>query len=232
MTAESKRLARIAGAVVLMLGVVVAASSLAPAGYAPWEPTPLLVADPNALPGEAETFRGAAIDGAALREVSQQKGGARNLSNYDERRAFPGAPPAIPHDLFEDRSMGGKGCLGCHADGGYVPPFKAYAPVTPHPDMLNCRQCHVAQQKGQTQFGKGSQWTKVSGPVVDQQALPGGPPPIPHTLEMRGNCVACHAGPAAVAEIRTPHPERGNCRQCHVPSTADSSAVFERGGAR
>jgi cytochrome c-type protein NapB len=59
--------------------------------------------------------------------------------------------------------------------------------------------------------------------------LPGGPPPIPHGLQMRENCLACHAGPAAVAEIRTPHPTLVNCRQCHALST-EPPAAFERTG--
>jgi cytochrome c-type protein NapB len=42
------------------------------------------------------------------------------------------------------------------------------------------------------------------------------PPPIPHDLQFRENCLACHGGPAAVAAIRTSHPERVNCRQCHL----------------
>jgi cytochrome c-type protein NapB len=46
--------------------------------------------------------------------------------------------------------------------------------------------------------------------------MPGSPPPIPHALQMRENCRACHAGPGAVAELRTTHPERVTCRQCHA----------------
>ena len=51
------------------------------------------------------------------------------------------------------------------------------------------------------------------------------PPParrrtIPHPLQLRENCLACHGGPAARAELRTTHPERVRCRQCHVPDVA------------
>jgi hypothetical protein len=45
--------------------------------------------------------------------------------------------------------------------------------------------------------------------------MPGSPPPIPHALQMRENCRACHAGPGAVSGLRTTHPERVTCRQCH-----------------
>ena len=33
----------------------------------------------------------------------------------------------------------------------------------------------------------------------------------------KGNCIACHVGPGAVATLRVEHSSRGNCRQCHVP---------------
>jgi hypothetical protein len=63
-------------------------------------------------------------------------------------------------------------------------------------------------------------------PVLSRTA-DGLPPSIPHDLQLRGNCLACHMGPAAVAEIRTTHPERSDCRQCHVTLAADE-APFER----
>jgi len=49
-------------------------------------------------------------------------------------RAYPGAPPTIPHLL-----NGRENCLGCHGDLGGSP-IK-----TPHADRVNCRQCHVSQ---------------------------------------------------------------------------------------
>lgn len=48
-------------------------------------------------------------------------------------RAFKGAPPTVPHDLTTRHN-----CLGCHGDRGGTPIR------TPHPDRVNCRQCHVA----------------------------------------------------------------------------------------
>lgn len=228
MTRDGMKYARIFVIAGMMLGAALAAGGMLRSGLTPWRPAVLLSVDANALPGEADTFRLAA-DTPALKETSQQKGGSRTLDKFDSRRAFPGAPPVIPHPLLEDRSMGGKGCLGCHLDGGFVPPFKAYAPVTPHPGLLNCRQCHVPQKEEQA-FAAGSKWEKISGPAVKQAAMPGAPPPIPHSLDMRGNCVACHGGAGAVAEIRTPHPERANCRQCHVP--IQETGAFDRGGVR
>lgn len=48
-------------------------------------------------------------------------------------RAWPQAPPAIPHATF----MRGD-CLSCHGPQG------AHALRTPHPERVACTQCHVA----------------------------------------------------------------------------------------
>jgi hypothetical protein len=40
---------------------------------------------------------------------------------------------------------------------------------------------------------------------LGRSELPGAPPPIPHELQMRGNCIACRAGPGAVSTIRVEH---------------------------
>ena len=156
----------------------------------------------------------------------------RHLADYYARRAYPGGPPFIPHQLFDDKSMGGKGCLGCHANGGWMPMFKAFTPVTPHPELSNCRSCHVHPEV-QTTF-RPSTFQPAQTVTLPKGALPGAPPRIPHELEMRSNCLACHAGPAAPVEIRTSHPERANCRQCHVLG-ARPQPVFSRpldGGVR
>jgi len=58
------------------------------------------------------------------------------------------------------------------------------------------------------------------GPWKGSRATVGAPPRIPHALQMRGECLACHAGPGARVELRTTHPERVRCRQCHVPEVA------------
>jgi cytochrome c-type protein NapB len=70
-------------------------------------------------------------------------------------------------------------------------------------------------------------WRPPAWPELGSSALNDSPPLIPHDLQMRGNCLACHAGPAAVAELRTTHPERANCRQCHVAATVEQG-VFTR----
>ncbi|WP_299551256.1 multiheme c-type cytochrome [Seonamhaeicola sp.] len=153
----------------------------------------------------------------------------RSLKDYYKNRAFHGAPPSIPHEVEDDRNMGDNSCLKCHQNGGYVDKFKAYTPVVPHPEMVNCRQCHLPQQT-QTLF-KGTNFHKVEAPEVGtNNALVGSPPIIPHQIQMHENCLSCHAGPGAPKEIRVTHPERINCRQCHVPNNKEMTdiGIFKR----
>lgn len=151
----------------------------------------------------------------------------RTLARFYARRSYPGAPPFIPHPVKEPQGVDSSRCNLCHLNGGWVADFKAYAPLTPHPELANCRQCHVKQDEKPT--FQATQFVAYEPPKVKQAALPGSPPPIPHPLEMRANCVACHGGPAAVAEVRTKHPERANCRQCHAGTASGvTSPVFER----
>ncbi|QKX04031.1 cytochrome C [Aquimarina sp. TRL1] len=153
----------------------------------------------------------------------------RSLDTYYENRAFHGAPPSIPHPVSNERAMGEKECLQCHQNGGFVTKYKAYAPVTPHPEMLNCKQCHVPQHT--QQLFKENNFFKAAAPSVGtNSALVGSPPMIPHQIQMRENCLSCHAGPSAPKEIRVSHPERINCRQCHVSTdnTVTNSSIFIR----
>ena len=152
--------------------------------------------------------------GGTLRQAQENNGTKRTLEVFYSRRAYPGAPPIIPHKLPEDRTLGGKICLACHAEGAWTALYRAYAPATPHPTWLNCRQCHVPQTDSPP--FRGSTWQKIPGPALNRETPPKGPPPIPHDLQLRENCVACHGGPGAVVEIRSPHPQRPNCRRCHT----------------
>lgn len=147
---------------------------------------------------------------------------ARSLDVYYQRRAYPGAPPIIPHDVDPEiaRTMS---CNTCHERGGFSPKHGAYTPVTPHPQYENCMQCHVPATV-QDRFRE-TDWKSISPPAIRRPALPGSPPPVPHTLQLRENCLACHAGPSAVAEVRTSHPERLNCRQCHVPRSVPGTFI-------
>ena len=146
----------------------------------------------------------------------------RSLSDYYNNRAFPGAPPSIPHPIERDGVIGENDCLKCHDNGGFVQKYDAYAPVSPHPEMVNCRQCHVAQLS-QGDFKENYFVKKGSPKVGDNNALLGSPPMIPHQIQMRENCLSCHAGSSAPKEILVSHPERINCRQCHVPTSLDAN---------
>lgn len=212
-------------------------------------------ASPSAVPGapipsEALVFRLAPGDLAVEPTVTRRSPAhRRTLARYHASREYPGAPPRIPHGLTSEeyRSVG---CLTCHERGGFAPRFGAYAPPTPHPEYAECLQCHVPDARlvgialpttasvescGQCHVNPDDprptfvalDWRPSAWPATDQRAMDGSPPLIPHTFQLRGNCLACHGGPTAVEEIRTPHPERTNCRQCHLPAAAEE-ALFER----
>jgi len=138
----------------------------------------------------------------------------RTLVEYYSLRRYNGSPPYIPHE-FEDAKGTKYECLSCHAKGGFSEEMKRNTPLTPHPENVSCRQCHV-KPKTDTLFVKNN-WMSLPPPILGRSYLPGSPPPVPHPLQMRENCVACHVGSGAVAAIRVEHPTRGNCRQCHLP---------------
>ncbi|MCG8615673.1 MAG: hypothetical protein MI802_05605 [Desulfobacterales bacterium] len=148
---------------------------------------------------------------------------ARTLAGYYALRQYPGSPPYITHGLTDEKGAAYE-CLSCHARGGFTQSMNRFAPVTPHPQHTACLQCHV-KPLADTLF-KGTDWASVMPPRLGNSALPGGPPPIAHPIQMRENCVACHVGPGAVDVIRVEHPMRGNCRQCHVPEAV--TGIFER----
>jgi cytochrome c-type protein NapB len=219
------RLVLIGLAVVLMGALVGIVGTVLRAGEGDAVLLPVRAEPTPAIPFEAGVFRrqDRALDYAAMPVEPDSR---RRLSVFYARRAYPGAPPVIPHHV-EDAQAGGKACLACHADGGWAPKFGAYAPVVPHPELVSCRQCHVPERT--KSVFRATAWTPAAPPGVRRAALPGSPPPIPHALQMRENCRACHGGPGAVAEIRTSHPTRVNCRQCHALG-ADAVAAFERPG--
>ncbi len=175
----------------------------------------------NYLPAESGVFRRFKEDHLDYENMPLDENHQRSLEDYYDNRAYLGAPPSIPHPVTKEMSYGANACNQCHKKGGFVDKFKAYAPVTPHPELTNCRQCHVTVTTNSTfrEFA----FSKVEPPKVGEgvnSALLGGPPMIPHQLQMRENCVSCHAGPSAPKEIRVSHPERVNCRQCHLPMTS------------
>jgi cytochrome c-type protein NapB len=147
----------------------------------------------------------------------------RTLEEYYSRRQYPGSPPFIPHKV-EEPDLARVECLTCHLRGGWTEELKKNTPVTPHPEQEACQQCHITVTE--TKLFVETDWKSVAPPRLGRTALPGAPLPIPHEIQMRGNCIACHVGPGTVATIRVEHPSRGNCRQCHVPAT--NAPLFER----
>ena len=200
----------------------------------------MLVAPAEPILSEAQVYRpGAGVMAIASDARRERQAHPRTLETMRYLRAFPGAPPRIPHELTPDEFRTGT-CNTCHERGGYSRRFEAYVPVTPHPDNGPCLQCHLgadevmavpltspdANRRCHQCHGTGGtpganidrtpEWRTTAWPPVPAKSSDGTPPPIPHDLQGRGNCLACHAGPAAVAETRTTHPEWTDCRQCHV----------------
>ena len=140
---------------------------------------------------------------------------ARSTDQRAAGRAYDGAPPVIPHAIAGE-------CVTCHDEQGTVIAGVGVAPASPHGaqaasgGLRRCRQCHVPSTT--TDVMVASVFSGLpQGPWKGGRATAGAPPTIPHTLQFRENCLACHAGPASRMEIRTSHPERPRCRQCHVP---------------
>ena len=140
--------------------------------------------------------------------------GGRTLDKFYALRQYPGSPPRIPHEVDLTFSGNETDCLSCHGKGGYSAEFDAFAPVTPHPENILCTQCH-AQTQTQESFVE-TDWVSIAPPKLGLSFLSSSPPPIPHTMQLRENCIACHTGPGAVVEIRIDHASRGDCRQCHA----------------
>ena len=138
----------------------------------------------------------------------------RTLEEYYALRQYPGSPPLIPHKV-EEPDLAPVECLTCHLGGGWTEELKKNTPVTPHPEQEACRQCNITATEADL-FVE-TDWMSVAPPRLGRTALPGAPLPIPHDIQGRGNCIACHVGPGTVATIRVEHPSRGNCQQCHVP---------------
>jgi cytochrome c-type protein NapB len=235
----------IASAVVAMSALVVAAGRMTERRNTVPSSAPVDLVSPNeGIAAEADVFRTRAgllaIDPGSDRRRSAHP---RTLATYRSLRAYPGAPPRIPHGLTPDEFQTG-GCNTCHERGGFSQRFGAYVPITPHPEMGACLQCHVGDGElmaialpttdpsarcRQCHTPGAGRWTEatlnwkaLAWPQVATHTPGRDPPPIPHPLDFRGNCLACHAAPAGVAEIRTAHPERANCRQCHLTVDADT----------
>lgn len=138
-----------------------------------------------------------------------------------ERRAYAGAPPAMPHPPL------GAACISCHGGDPIHVEGLGLSPASPHRNegqMGHCRQCHVAVETS-GRFRANEFSGLRPGVERGRRAHPLAPPTIPHRVFMRENCLACHGGPAARPEFRTSHEDRVHCRQCHLPSITSSATA-------
>jgi cytochrome c-type protein NapB len=114
-------------------------------------------------------------------------------------------------------------------------PGLGFAPPTPHgstPGMSlasRCQQCHVYKTTDalfvESDFAGAPQSLRRG-----ERLYTGAPPVAPHGLFLREDCLACHAGPAARAELVCTHPDRARCLQCHAmpPRTGAPIEDFQR----
>lgn len=104
--------------------------------------------------------------------------------------------PAIPHAI-----EGREDCLACHQAGGGVRPAPLdHGWITSSTD---CRNCHVSAIGGAP--------SAPSGPAAY--------PAIPHPLEGRQDCLACHQAGAGLQPSPLDHAwmtSSGDCRNCHA----------------
>ncbi len=145
-----------------------------------------------------------------------------------DRRAYLGAPPVIPHDVVGTQ---GDQCLYCHGQGAiYEKNTKlmgkkgVQAKVTPHPEYINCVQCHVPRL-GSKVFVENT----FSGLFLSDSQPAGGteegvPPPMRHQLQNREPCEVCHLSKTAYSQNIPRHGERPGCPFCHQP--VESLAIY------
>lgn len=125
-----------------------------------------------------------------------------------------GGPPPIPHSLD-----GRQDCVICHATGvGGAPKFPA-----DHTGRTSamCQGCHKPGAAT-----KPSSASSSSAPAAQAtKPAPGTPPKIPHPLQNRDNCLACHAtGVGGAPKTPASHAGRTNdtCKGCHQPATSSN----------
>jgi nitrate reductase (cytochrome), electron transfer subunit len=236
----------------MVVGTITVVSFLRGLGDRPGHPPATVMTSPGEpIPAEALPYRtrpgNLAVDPTVTPRPQAQP---RTMEIHRSLRAYPGAPPRIPHGLT-DREFRETLCNSCHARGGFAPRFGTYTPVTPHPEWSDCLQCHAPDAMT---VGLGLpritddvicrqchvdpdlpppslvslDWQPMAWPTLDQWAMEGSPHWIPHPLQNREDCLACHGGPSALQGIRTTHPERVDCRACHVTVEEALDEVFTR----
>ena len=131
-----------------------------------------------------------------------------------------GGPPLIPHPLDSAHTD----CVTCHSTG------LAGAPKYPadHTGRTNdmCRMCH---QPGSASTSGSPTAAPVGAGTPQPTTNPaGGPPKIPHPLQNRDNCLACHqTGVGGAPKVPADHAGRtiDMCQGCHQPATASEPPI-------
>jgi len=153
---------------------------------------------------------------------------AESLAQRQDRRAFDGAPPVVPHPIPQDSTAA---CLACHGNGMAIK--DRVAPKISHAHYGGCTQCHVPAKTGPRITTDpvllaalaDNVFAGALAPTKGERAFPGAPPTTPHSTLMRSDCNSCH-GPTGLFGLRTPHPDRQSCTQCHAPSASLDQRVL------
>jgi formate-dependent nitrite reductase cytochrome c552 subunit len=135
------------------------------------------------------------------------------LGTSEVALARPPSQPPIPHTL-EGRSD----CIACHGTG------LAGAPKFPpdHAGRTN-EMCQVCHKPGPVRTTSPTA-TVIARPATASSPVPttNSIPRIPHSLQGRDNCLACHAtGLGGSPKVPASHAGRTNetCRICHQPAS-------------
>jgi len=135
-------------------------------------------------------------------------------------RAYEGAPPVIPHSINRTTS---DYCLVCHekgvifeAEAVVMNQKNAQAKITPHPQWVNCIQCHGLRiDDSKFRKNKFMPYRITSTPFTKTKDNEGTPPAMPHMLQNHDNCIVCHLSKTAYATIIPEHGETEGCPLCH-----------------
>ena len=124
-------------------------------------------------------------------------------------------------------------CQACHVPGSGGPSGgpTTLAPQVPHllEGRTDCRACHATGVGGAPQFpadhadraNAGCQVCHALSPVADTPVAGVVAPQVPHPLESRPDCRACHAtGASGATQFPADHADRSNesCQTCHAVS--------------
>src|SRR5262249_50937198 len=117
--------------VLLLTALVAVTGQSLTAGREPARVMPVTAEATPTLPTEAGMY--ARVSRAAeYASMPPEPNRRRTLAVFYARRAYPGAPPVIPHPVDEHDAFG-KACLACHGSGGPGPPFRGLPPARPAP---------------------------------------------------------------------------------------------------